>query len=380
MTSAAVLVDPLWFDVPGGVGTYVRNLVPALANDGVELRPFRSRFDAREDDDRGLGGVDVVSLPSSMRTLYPAWNALARPSLPASLRATDVVHATSAVAVPPAGSGQALVVTVHDLAFLRYPRLFPARWRLVYRLGLRAAARRADAILAPSESTAEDLVSRAGVDRSRVHVVPLAAAPPRDPVADVDNALERLRVPTPYVLSVGTIEPRKNLVTLVRAYRAAAATGIPHALVLAGPSGWGGGELDRETRADGPGRIERTGALSDADLDAVYRGAAMFAYPSLYEGFGLPVLEAMARGVPTIASNASSIPEVAGDAAILVDPRSPRELAEAIVGLATDTARASTLADAGRRRAGAFSWDETARRTVEAYERASGRRKARNTP
>jgi glycosyltransferase involved in cell wall biosynthesis len=283
--------------------------------------------------------------------------------------------------VPPAGRRAALVVTVHDLAFLRHPRLFPRPWRLVYRLGLRAAARRADAIITPSANTAEDVVAHAGVDRSRVHVVPLAVSLPSEQSADVDEVLERLGVWRPYVLFVGTIEPRKNVLTLVRAYRAAAASGIPHALVLAGPTGWDVDDVGREIDGGGPGRIERIGALSDRDLDAVYRGAAMFVYPSLYEGFGLPVVEAMARGVPTIASNTSSLPEVVGDAAITVDPRSVGELTAAILRLANDAFLSSSLAEAGRRRADGFSWEETARRTVEVYERAaSARGHARPSP
>jgi glycosyltransferase involved in cell wall biosynthesis len=369
VTSAAIHADHLWLDLPGGVGTYIRNLVPAMMvrDPGLEVTLFHARFDGEVSLDDSLRWLRIEPLADPIRRLYPAWNAFGRPALPATLASADVLHATSGAAVPPATHRQRLVVTIHDLAFLRYPALFPRRWRMIYRLGLRAAVRRADAILSPSRSTAEDVVSRTRVDPARVHVTPLAAtleASSGDPA----ETLLRLGIRPPFVLFVGTLEPRKNLVTLVRAYRRAAANGVPYALVLAGPVGWGSEPLERELALEGPGEVVRTGWLCGSDLDAVYRAAAMFVYPSLYEGFGLPVLEAMARGIPTIASTTSSLPEVTGAAALGVDPRSPDDVARAIVSLATDAGLAARLAAAGRRRAEDFSWDETARLTLQAYE------------
>jgi glycosyltransferase involved in cell wall biosynthesis len=374
VTSAGIWVDPLWYDVTGGVGTYIRNLVPAMTarDPSLDVTLFHARFDREVPDEPWLAGRRVETVPGSIRTLYPFWNTLRSPALPRRLAAADVLHATTGVAIPPAKRGQRLVVTIHDLAFLHYPEAFPGRWRVLYRLGLRVAARRADAILTPSRSTAEDLVARTRIDPRRVHVTPLAttlAAGDGDPAP----VLERLGVPRPFVLFVGTLEPRKNVVGLVRAYRRAARAGVPHALVVAGPPGWGAEPLERELALDGPGTIVRTGWLPPADLDAVYRGASAFIYPSLFEGFGLPVLEAMARGVPTITSNTSSLPEVTGDAAIAVDPRSSDAIADAIEAVVGDAALASRLAGAGRRRAESFSWDETARLTLEAYERAAAR-------
>jgi glycosyltransferase involved in cell wall biosynthesis len=143
---------------------------------------------------------------------------------------------------------------------------------------------------------------------------------------------------------------------------------VPHALVLAGPLGWHHESLMREIALEGPGEIVMTGSLAPDELDAVYRAADAFVYPSLYEGFGLPVIEAMVRGIPTAASNTSSVPEVCGDAAIGVNPRSVREIAAAIEALCTDVALAEKLAARGRARAERFSWDETARLTLAAYE------------
>jgi glycosyltransferase involved in cell wall biosynthesis len=286
------------------------------------------------------------------------------------LDSLDILHSPVSAAVPPKGRTQRLVVTVHDLAFRVYPRLYPAPWRLMYRAGLARAVRDADAIITPSRHTAEDLVRHTRTAAGRIHVVPLAASPP-SATADVEETLGRLKVRSPYVLFVGTLEPRKNLVRLVRAYRRLASRGAPHALVMAGPMGWHHQALLRELALEAPGEIVLTGTTSPQDLDALYRGAALFVYPSLYEGFGLPVLEAMARGVPCVASIASSLPEVAGEAALPVDPRSVGALAEAMERIINDRDLTIRLGQAGVARASRFSWEDTARRTLEVYKSAS---------
>jgi glycosyltransferase involved in cell wall biosynthesis len=376
VTSVAFHVDQLFSPAPGGVGTYVRNLLPALARQdpSVEVLPFHARFAGRPSaaDEELLRGYAVEELRAGIRSLYPRWNLTGRPPLPEPLGRTDLVHAASAVAVPPAGDGQKLVVTVHDLAFLAVPSHFPRQWRQVYRTGLRAAVRRAHAIVAPSRSTAEDLLSRTRVDPSRVHVIPEAAALPAG-TGDPEGALARLKIPRPYLLFVGTLEPRKNLVRLIRAYRRVAGTGAPHALVLVGALGWHRQPLMRELALAGPGDIVLTGAVSPEDLDALYRLADLFVYPALYEGFGLPVLEAMARGVPTVCSNTTSLPEVAGDAAVGVHPGSIREIAAGIQQVLDVPALADRLRAAGPARAERFSWDEAARLTMQVYEKALGR-------
>jgi glycosyltransferase involved in cell wall biosynthesis len=373
----ALHVDQLWFAAPGGIGTYVRELAPALLDEDptLELWPFRSRFTSAGPSATWLRRVpEVRTIDRPIRALYPRWNLAGRPRLPAPLSEADVVHATNPAAVAPARRGQRLVVAVHDLAFVRHPELFPRDWRILYRAGLRAIARRADAVVVPSRFTADELRELSHVDAARVHVTPLASSLPIGEPADVEATLGRLGVPRPYLLSVGTLEPRKNQARLVRAYRRLAGEGRPHALVLNGPDGWLDDELRRELDADAPGRIVRTRDLGARDLDALYRGAAAFAYPALYEGFGLPVLEALGRGVPTVAAATSSIPEVAGDAAVLVDPLDEEAIAAALARVLDDPALADDLRRRGPERAAGFSWQETARATLRVYRHVVGAR------
>jgi glycosyltransferase involved in cell wall biosynthesis len=367
MTSLAFLIDQVFFQAPGGMGTYVRELVPALsrAEPSLEITLFHSRFEAAPPE-AWMGRYPRVEVPSSIRRLYPSWALARRPPLPPELGTPDLIHSPVPAAVPPAGPNQRLVVTVHDVAFLVHRELFPIQWRAMYRAGLFRAVRSADAIITVSRHTAEDLVRYRRIDQRRIHVVPLAASLPHIG-SDMEETLARLKIRPPFVLFVGTLEPRKNLVRLVRAYRRAVARGAPHALVLAGPIGWGHQQLMRELALEAPGEIILTGETSQADRDALYRGASVFVYPSLYEGFGLPVLEAMGRGAPCVVSTSSSLPEVAGEAALPVDPRSVAGLTEAIERVINDRELASSLSAAGRKRADRFSWDETARQTLDVY-------------
>lgn len=360
-------VDQLAFEAPGGIGTYVSELSSALValEHPPELVTFRSSGLVRE----GVAPADVT-LQAPLRSLYPRWALTGRPALPAgSLAGCDLVHATNHVAVPPARPGQALVVTVHDLAFDAFPETFTPAWRWLYRAAIRAAARRATLLLVPSHATADDLAERYGVGAGRVRVTPLAASLPAAG-ADPATILERLGIQRPYVLSAATLEPRKNQVRLIRAYRQVAPE-VPHTLVLAGPDGWGAADVEMEIERGGPGTVVRTGRLGGEELDAVLRGADAVAYPSLYEGFGLPVVEAMARGVPVIGSTTPAIAETAGDAAVLVDALDVGGLADALAQILKDRTLREELARRGRARASTFSWAATARATLEAYREAA---------
>jgi glycosyltransferase involved in cell wall biosynthesis len=260
---------------------------------------------------------------------------------------------------------------VHDLAFDVCPAAFPSPWRWLYRAGVRAARRRAHVIVCPSTATAVDLERRYGVDPTRIRVTPLASSLPATRSNPADT-LSSLGIGDPYILCPATLEPRKNQVRLIRAYRQVAPD-VPHALVLAGPDGWGTDDLDRELARPAGGRVIRVGRVDDAELDALYRGADLVAYPSLYEGFGLPVVEAMSRGVAVLASTTDAVAETAGGAAVLVDAEDVAEIADALGELLTDTDLRADVATRGLARAGAFSWDATARATLDAYRDAMER-------
>ena len=368
MTSLAFHVDQLFYPAPGGIGTYVRRLVPALAeaDPGLEIRLFHARFDRPEPPDPLTRAIPSVALKQGIRTLYPGWSASGLPKLPEALAGTDLMHAPSPSAVPPKGARQRLIVTVHDVAFLSNPDVYPPRWRLLFRAGLRRAVRTADAIVTVSRFTADELEHRTNVDPVKVHVTPLAASLTLTD-APVDPVLARYRIRPPYLLYNGALEPRKNLVRLVRAYRRLVAGGAPHALVLAGALGYRPGPLMAELEEAGPGHVVLTGHVPDDALDALFRGASAFVYPSLSEGFGLPVLDAMVRGIPCVVSATSSLPEVAGDAALFVDPASTTGLFDALSRVVSDADLATRLAEAGRRRAAGYSWRSTADATLDVY-------------
>jgi glycosyltransferase involved in cell wall biosynthesis len=292
-----------------------------------------------------------------------------RPRLPAGVLAElDMVHATSA-AVPPTG-GRPLVATVHDLAFRHYPDAYPAAGRRYHDRSARIVAGEAARVIAVSQATAHDLTELYGVEPGRITVVPLGADPPGPgDQAAAARLLGDLGVRGPFLLAVGTLEPRKNLPRLLAAFGEVTDELPDHHLVVAGPVGWG--PTLRPTWDSV--RVKLAGPVGDAVLHALYRGADGLAYPSLYEGFGLPVLEAMANGTPVLTSDRSSLPEVAGDAALLVDPLDRAAIAAGLVRLAGDEALRRRLVEAGRRRAAGFTWRATAAATWATYRQVAER-------
>ena len=282
----------------------------------------------------------------------------------------DVLLATNFL--PPATHSPGVVMVVHDLAYERLPDTAPHmddRWRRRFD----ACLRRAAGVLVPSHSTKRDLLDAHRIDEARVHVTPLgvdmAAFAPAPPEA-IDAVRRKYGVDQPYALFVGGIEPRKNLDALVRAF---AATPAGTRLVIAGgPVRWDPKAADRldaviaQLPAPARGRIVRTGYVSDREKVALMSGASMLAFPSLYEGFGFPVLEAFAAGLPVLTSDVSSLPEVTGDAAVTVDPRDEGAIAEGISQLFDDEDLRAMLSAAGLTRATRFTWEATSRRTAEA--------------
>ena len=369
---AGVVVQQLFAPVPGGIGRYVRELVrhlpAAAAADRGEVRWIAASVPRRRLAAAGLDPAATLRQRLPGRLATRAWVELRRPRLPARLLAgLCVVHATSA-AVPPTGR-LPLVATVHDLAFHHQPETFPASGRRFHERATRIVAAEAALVLVPSAATARDLVDGYGLERGRVRVVPLGAEPAPDPLdlAPARELLADLGVPGPFLLAVGTVEPRKNLQRLLEAFGACASALPEHRLVVAGPAGWG----PRLRPTGAAERVAFAPAVSQAQLHGLYRLADGLAYPSLYEGFGLPVLEAMAHGTPVLTSDRSSLPEVAGDAALLVDPLDPDAIAAGLVCLVDDRALRERLADAGPRRAARFTWAATAQATWAAYREAS---------
>jgi len=367
---------------PGGVGRYtaeLARLLPGLdrgdPDDAVDLVPFVARH--RADDIAaalrafGLDGLEPVSLPLPRPVLYDAWHLVGRPGLRGVARRRgelDVVHAPS-VAVPPRGRYR-LVVTVHDAAPLLFPETYPPRGRRFHRRGIAAAARRADLVITVSQAAADEIEKHTDIPAERVRVVPNGV----DLTEASDDDVVAARVAfdlgeRPYVLWLGSLEPRKNVGVLVEAFaRWAATSDVPHQLVLAGPSGW---VEDRDAvlapaRRLGD-RVRTIGRVGDDHLRGLYRGADIFVLPSRHEGFGIPVLEAMAQGTPVIASDIPALREVAGDAARLITPTDPDAWASALDDLLHDRDRHADLGEAGRRRAELFSWERCATETRAVY-------------
>jgi glycosyltransferase involved in cell wall biosynthesis len=265
----------------------------------------------------------------------------------------------------------ALVLTVFDLTPITLPNCHLPTTQHVSRLTL-LWAKRAKRVLTFSEAVKEQLVNWLGFSPERIVVTPLAPNEQFKPQTpeEVERVRRKYRLFAPYILFVGTVEPRKNLVTLVRAF-AAVVKDFPHLLVLAGARGWMSepvfAEIERQGLKD---RVVHLGYVPAEDLPALMSGAEVFVYPSLGEGFGLPPLEAMACGVPVVCSNAPALPEVVGDAAILVPPTDVAALEEAIMHLLSDPDLKATLRQKGLQRSRQFSWHETARLTISAFEQA----------
>jgi alpha-1,3-rhamnosyl/mannosyltransferase len=285
----------------------------------------------------------------------------------------DVVLFPNNTMVPVLGRAKRVVV-VHDLAFKRHPDFFTTRHRRFLDRFVPEALDRASAIVTVSEFTKRELSAVFGIDRARVTVIPngVDVGVFRPVAAEaVDEVRARYGLPAGYLLSVGTLEPRKNLVRLLHAYAA-----LPqhlkrsHPLVLVGPRGWHDAEivatLDELQRSGEP--VKRLGYVAELDLASLYAGAAAFVFPSLYEGFGLPALEAMASGTPVVASNCGSVREVVGDAALLVEPTDAASITAGLERVLGDAAVAQQLRARGPARAGAFSWRESALRLLSLFE------------
>jgi glycosyltransferase involved in cell wall biosynthesis len=357
-----------------GNETYMAQLAPALSRLGGYDYLFYTDNPAALPAELATGGTirPFERVPFLLRkpVLYPR---LLREDHAA------LVHVTG---VAPLHSPCPTVVAVHDVSYLLFPRLYARKHRLLSGVLARHSARRAACVITISECSRRDITRFFGIPPERIVVTPLAAGSQYRP--QPREAIERVRatydLPDRYVLAVGTLQPRKNLLRLVEAFRNVASAVPDVQLALVGRSLWRGSEVERAVaRAGLEGRVRFTGYVPDTDLPALYAGAAAFCYPSLYEGFGMPPLEAMACETPVVTSNTSSLPEVVGDAAITVDPTSIGEIATGLRALLTSDALSREYRHRGLAQARRFSWDRTAQLTREVYDAVLGVRREDHT-
>jgi glycosyltransferase involved in cell wall biosynthesis len=340
----------------GGIRRYAVELRRALAaRDDVSLISLGPEKRARESAAQRI----------AQGLTREGWHYTAGVARAARAAHADVVHCPGSAAPETAG-GVPLVLTVHDVLPLSHPELFTPVMRAHQRLTLGRRARRADRVMTWTEASRDELVRLLGVDSGRVRVIGGGVGAEFAPGEPDRQALrERHGIDRPFVLCVGTLEPRKNLVGALRAM-ALAETGEDVQLVVAGGRGWRNEAFEAElARTSVP--VVMTGRVEDAELAELYRAAELLVFPSLWEGYGLPVLEAMACGCPVIASNRSSIPEAAGGAGVLVDPEDPAVIAAMIRALLDDDALRDDLRARGLERAAGHSWADLAERTVGVY-------------
>lgn len=359
-----------------GEGHYVRRLVTALvaaAPDDITYRLGASREPPGPDGPPAGLAVARPRLPR--KPLHSLWATVGRPRVDRVLGRPDLVH----VLYPssPVPSAAPVIYTVHDLMPLTHPEWFPRRERLLFQRAMADATRRAALLIANSQTTADAVHARLGVEPARVTVVPMAVdndffhPPDRDAVA---RTASRFGVePGRYLIVIGAVSRRKNLLPLLEALASRPAADRP-TLVAVGPPGLGGERV--EARAAQLGLIDAvrlTGHLPSADLVALTAGAAALLHPSLDEGFGMTPLEAMASGVPTAVSAVGSLPEVTGGASILVHPNDVEGWARAIDELTADEALRADLVTKGRARAAEFTWTRTATETMAAHRSLLGK-------
>lgn len=346
----------------GGIGRYTAELAAALAQQGAAVHLLWAG--PRPEGAQGVALPGAYLLPGLLTVGQAgiAWQA--------RRLGLDLVHDPTG-AMPLLLARTPRVLTIHDAIPYIYPQTSTRLDWLIYRLWLPLAVRAASAIITVSAQSRKDILTHLPVEPERVVAIPEAADRRFRPVppAEVEPVLRQYGLERPYILYVGALESRKNLPRLLEAYARLRTWSDRWRLVIVGARKWKSSPIFATVQALGlEPHVTFTGYVADEHLPALYSGADLFAFPSLYEGFGLPVLEAMACGAPVVTSNTSSLPEVTGDAALLVDPTDVAQLADAMCLVLSQPALAAELRAKGLARAVQFSWERTARETLSVYE------------
>lgn len=359
----AITLEQCWHAVPGGTARAALDTIEAVAAlpDGIEQVGVsaRHRTDAPVE---WRPSIPVRALPLPRILLYDSWQRLRRPVVERATGAVDVVHATAHVA---SASRAPWVATVHDLHFLHEPSHFTRRGISVFERFLDLVRDEATLAVCPSEATRSDCID-AGIEAGRLRVVPWATTSTAVASGAAEAVRRRYALDRPFVLFAGTAEPRKNLDRLLTAFEQLGP--VDAELVLVGATGWGDGP--RPDALDG--RARHLGFVPRTDLDALYAAATVVAYPSIREGFGLPVLEAMVQGAAVVTSASTSTAEVVGDAGVLVDPLDVASIAGGLDTLLGDPDRRARLGAAARVRAATYTWTATAEGMAALYRDAAG--------
>jgi glycosyltransferase involved in cell wall biosynthesis len=372
---------------PVGAGNYIIQLIRAIAGwtkisdpvtdssqlTGLEFVIFvqRSRLELLNIEE--IPNLHLVVLPNISPSMRLLWEQISFPKLVKNHH-LDLLHSLH-YTMPLAYPGRT-VVTFHDMTFFLYPHHHTLPKRYFFRFFIRASSRQAVALIADSESTRQDAIRLVGVSPGKIFTVQLGVTQEFHPIRDnsiLQQARQKYHLPEHFLLYVGMIEPRKNLPLLLQSFAAIAHQMPDYRLVIVGPKGWMVDNMLQQTeQLNISDKVHFTGYVEQADLPLIYNMADVFIYPSVYEGFGLPVLEAMACGIPVITSNVSSMPEIVGDAGVLFAPNDSQDLARSLLNLINNPMDRQRLSLMGLERAASFTWNSTAEKTIAVYRHVLG--------
>ncbi len=362
MMRVALTLEQCWHRVPGGTAVAALGMARALrSHEDLDLVGVTARHRAPPPREFAPP-IAVRHLPLPRVLMYESWHRWRKPQVERATGPVDVVHATT-LAIPP--RSVPLVLTLHDLLFLKHPEHFTPRGLKFFEAGLRLAVKDVDVVMCSSTATLEHC-KEVGFDTGKLRLVHQGVDLAPAPDDEAARVRAKYELAGRFVLWVGTIEPRKNLPALLRAWKGVKTDAE---LVLVGPRGWNE-DLDQLIR--GAERVRALGFVDGLDLPGLYKASSVFVFPSLLEGFGLPVLEAMAQGTPVITSKGTSTEELAGDSAVLIEPRDEVAIRDAVSRVLDDDVLARKLAEGGPSRAAEFPWERSARLVHEVYREVVG--------